>query len=160
MSKKATAKKPAAELPPDVQASDVNPKYDPDASLTWEDRKALLAQAGSDQFYPELTFYRTEAMGWVLTTLNIAKSRSRTSSADRTYGITVKDEKLCRVGSGPHVLQTVRVQLNKKNLERLSKYVDLWRRGMEMAGTTRDRISSRRAQGQVHRAEGRTSWIW
>ncbi len=160
MKKSIKSDKPLSDLPPDVKTSDVNPKYDSANSLTWEDRKALIERAGSDQFY-DLTFYQTKELGWVLTTLHISNASRRSSSQTaRSYGIQLSSEKLCRVGSGPHVLKTVRVTLNKSNLERLSKYVDLWRKGMELAGSTRDRISTRRAQGQAHRANGESSWYW
>lgn len=154
-SKKAEPKKAAApkvELPPDVIKSDTEyPTHDerPDTNVPEDIR------------YQGLTFYKTKSLGWVLCTLNISSGRRRygPSTTARNYGITM-DGKVCRVGSGPHVLATVKVYLTKANIERLGKYITLWVTGMSLAGETRDRISTRRAQGQVHRAAGRTSWMW
>lgn len=109
-----------------------------------------------------LTFYQVGGSGarsdrgWVLCTLNIGKGRGTA----RTYGIQLSNEKVCRVGSGPHVLQVVEVRVNKTNKDRLWKYVELHQKGLAAAGQIRDRISTHRAQGQIFRAEGRTSWSW
>lgn len=146
----AAKKLPPPDLPPDVTAADLEyPRY--------EDRADDVPM---DVHYG-LTFYKTTRLGWTLLTLEIrsGKRRYRPSTTDRSYGITM-DGGLCRVGNGPHVLTTVKVHLTKSNIGRLRKYVDLWTKGMAAAGDTRDRISTRRAQGQAHRAAGRTSWMW
>lgn len=54
----------------------------------------------------------------------------------------------------------VEVHLKQDNVERLRKYLELWTKGMADAGGIRDRISSRRAQGQMERAAGRSYWRW
>ena len=56
--------------------------------------------------------------------------------------------------------QVVKVHLSKDNLARLDRHVKLYLDGLAKAGQIRDRISSRRAQGQIYRAEGRSSWMW
>lgn len=152
----------AADLPPDVTPADVEyPKSG--TGLTYSE----LAELGLDSHH--LTFYRVAASGrdrapgWVLCTLHISNPGRRTSPAGqtaRTYAVGVADEKVYTVGRGPHVTAVVEVWLTKDNLPRLRRYVELWRKGMADAGSIRDRISSRRAQGQLHRAAGRTHWSW
>ncbi len=140
---------PVLELPPDVIEADT--KY---PSFETRVRTGLPEELT----YTPLTFYKTSAMGWVLTTLAIGGAGKQATA--RTYGITVEKQGLVRVGRGPHVLATATVYLSTENIARLQKYVDLWLKGMEGAGNTRDRISSRRAQGQMMRAQGRSSWRW
>lgn len=105
-----------------------------------------------------LTFYRTTAFGWVLCTLDISKGKA--GREKRTYAIGCVDGKQYRVGGGPHVQKKIEVYIKASNYERVSKFVELWLQGMEGSGAIRDRISSRRAQGQLHRAAGRSSWTW
>lgn len=137
------------DLPPDVQASDLE---FPKKHLPWEQLEAL-GLGGS-----ALTFYLVPSLGgWILTTLGISGAGRQATA--RSYGIGL-DGKTCRVGKGPHVKASVTIYLSADNVERLSKYVELWQAGMERAGEVRDRISSRRAQGQIHRANGRTRWTW
>ncbi len=76
------------------------------------------------------------------------------------YGVTVKDGRVVRCGNGPHVTREITVHLTKDNVGRLARYVELWKTGMAEANGIRDRISSRRAQGQAHRAAGRSHWNW
>jgi hypothetical protein len=146
-----------ADLPPDVIPSDL--AFAEDDRLSWDERKEL-----PEGCQYELTFYQVKGRkvnDWVLITLLIGKATGRRAgAADRSYAIQVSDEKVCRVGFGPHVLKTVTVRFKKSNLKRLQRYVDLWLKGMESAGSIRDRISTRRAQGQLYRAQGRTSWMW
>lgn len=161
------AKKPARPLPPDVTEADT--RY-PERPLSWERQKelGLTPEAG---WSGRLVFYRVGGasarrgeLGWVLTTLLIGHAGSRARAAgcatDRSYGIGVADGKVYRVGRGPHVTDEVEVHVSEDNVERLGKYLELWRRGMADAGAVRDRISSRRAQGQLYRQQGRTSWTW
>ena len=89
-----------------------------------------------------------------------AKQTNGPAPAGNVKGTITMDGKPVRVGSGPHVKATVTIYLKANNIERLQKYVDLWLKGMELAGTTRDRISSQRMQGQINRAAGKTSWSW
>lgn len=148
-----TAKKtPAQDLPPDVLAAD----------LKYPELGKFLPYAKQQELGLEttrLTFYKTKG-GWMLTTLAISNARRGSSFEDRTYAIGVADSKIYTVGGGPHVLTKVEVILTIDNVERLAKYIELWKKGMAEAGSIRDRISSRRAQGQLHRAAGRTSWRW
>lgn len=151
----ATPKPAASKLPPNVTAADL--KYpEMGHSLPYEKYKELGLERN------DLTFYETKAFGWVLCTLHIsnASRRQAAGTTDRSYAIGVADGKVYRVGRGPHVLNTATVYLSVDNLDRLMPYVELYRKGLEAAGSIRDRISSRRAQGQLHRAAGRTHWYW
>ncbi len=157
MTKKKETAPPPRELPPDVTEADLT-------YWTFDSKDFLPYDALPEGTSSRLTFYQIGGpnargdRGWVLTTLQISgKGRGTT---ERTYGIEVASEKVCRVGRGPHVLQTVTVYLTTKNLDRLRKYVDLHQKGLAAAGGIRDRISTRRAQGQQYRAQGRTSWTW
>jgi hypothetical protein len=150
-----------AKLPPDVTPDDLKwpaPVYEgdrvvqPSRHLPYSKLKELGLQSD------ELLFYKTARFGWVLTTLLIAKGRGNQPA--RYYGISVTDGQTVRVGRGPHVTDEVTVHLSTDNLERLMRYIKLWNTGMENSGTVRDRISSRRAQGQIERAAGHSSWRW
>lgn len=145
----ATAKKtPAAKLPPDVLTDDC--KYG-GTPLPYDENKPRT-----------LTFYHTEKFGWVLCTLHISNPSRRQAAGTtaRSYGIGVADSKIYTVGKGPHVTAECTVCLNQENLPRLQRYVDLYLKGLGDAGQIRDRISSRRAQGQLYRNAGRSSWGW
>lgn len=65
-----------------------------------------------------------------------------------------------RVGNGPHVLEKVRVYTRASRLEDLQQFLDLRHQGAIKANTTRDRISSRRAQGTQERSAGNSMWRW
>jgi hypothetical protein len=106
----------------------------------------------------QLTFYNTQGFGWCIATLLI--SRSTRGTSDRTYAIRVSDGAGVRIGLGPHVTDTVSIYLRKDRMEALKKYVDLYQQGAIKANTTRDRISSRRAEGVERRAAGQRSWTW
>ena len=149
--KKSQPSKPVGDLPPDVKASDT--KY-PAKPLAY----AVILELGLRDY--SLSFYRVKGMGWVLLTLGISGAgKSDRNSTARSYGTTMEG-KVCRVGRGPHVEKEATVYLSEENLPRLRKYVDLLAKGLADAGQIRDRISSRRAQGQLHRAAGRSSWTW
>jgi hypothetical protein len=149
-------KLPPKELPPDVLISDLKSDYAKDPMLPYGELRELF---GVDSPPGHLLFYNVKTFGWVLTTLKISGAR-RNQTADRYYSIIVKDEKLCRVGNGPHVTQIVRVLIKQKNVKRLAKYFELWKKGATDANTVRDRISTRRAQGQIHRQLGHIRWDW
>jgi hypothetical protein len=148
--------KPVSDLPPDVVAADT--KYPKLGTRIAYDQLKEMGLGFDSPWTGVLTFYRTQSIGWVLCTLPI--SGAGRGSTPRTYGIGVADSKVYTVGKGPHVLQVVEVRVTNSNLSRLTKYIDLWKKGMADAGSIRDRISSRRAQGQVHRQNGRTHWQW
>lgn len=136
------------ELPPDViEADSKRPSY--------EDSRKPWRQEGEEDLY-SLTFYKVQGSrikdNWVILTLPIDnKGRSYVISLDGNCG---------RAGRGPHVKAIVMIHLHAGNADRLRKYIDLWKKGMSDAGSVRDRISSRRAEGQVRRANGERSWQW
>jgi hypothetical protein len=134
-----------ATLPPDILISDC--KYPEHDDMAYE--------AGD---HGQLTFYNTTAFGWCIATLLI--SRSTRGTSDRTYAIRISDGAGVRIGLGPHVTNTVSIYLRKSRLEALKKYTDLYIKGSVKANTTRDRISSRRAEGVEKRAAGLRSWRW
>lgn len=158
MSKKATAKPAAMQYPEGIEAADTTYPKSED-SFTWSERQ----EAGLDDIY-SLTFHRVSGdharkeRGWMIATLFISKGHK--GQPDRTYAIGVDDEKVYTVGNGPHVSESFTLHFSKSNHKRLAKYVALYKKGLADASAIRDRISSRRAQGQVHRANGRTSWMW
>lgn len=118
-------------------------------AIAWDDRQFEL--------------WHVTAFGWCIPTLAISSSGSRSGrvgSQQRTYAVRVDDGAVVRIGRGPHVKQTLAVHVGPKNVERLQKFLDLRRTGEGKAGEIRDRISSRRAQGALMRAAGRTSWRW
>ncbi len=152
MASRKPVSKPVTALPPDITVADT--KAPPmGEGMSYTERKEFM---GDLPYY--FTFYQTQGFGWVLCTLGIGgKGRG---DAARTYGITVADGKVVRVGRGPHVLKIVEVYVSKKNKDRMARYVELLRKGLAEAGTIRDRISTRRAQGQINRANGMTFWHW
>lgn len=95
---------------------------------------------------------------WVIATLGISKSRR--GHADRTYGIRVDTQTICRVGNGPHVTRTLTVYPRKSRAKVLAPILELYTKGCGEAGLIRDRIGSRRAEGQLRRARGERSWAW
>lgn len=147
MSKKVT-KKIESDLPPDVISDDLK-------SGGYKDLFSEMKEGVQLPYI--LTFYKVQGSrikdDWVLLTLPI-------DNKGRSYVVQVSSGNLGRAGKGPHVKATVVVYLKKSNIDRLRKYLDLWFKGMIEAGAVRDRISSRRAIGQVHRANGRTHWSW
>lgn len=134
-------------LPPDIRAADL--KYPAmGRSLPWVEGRQ-----------DTLTFYHC-SFGWVLCTLLIsAAGRRRSGVPDRYYTIGISDKKVYTVGLNPRVKSVV-VYVSKNNVDRLAKYQDLHTDGLALAGQIRDRTSSRRAQGQLYRQQGRTSWTW
>lgn len=106
--------------------------------------------------------FRDGSIEWVIATLMISTGSRRNplASTARTYAVRVSNGALCRVGKGPHVKATVTVYVRKSRVKALESLMKLREKGAEEAHQVRDRISSRRAQGQVMRAEGRRSWRW
>ena len=114
--------------------------------------------------------WRTTSFGWVIPTLAISGGGLRARSAEkRTYAVCVgeaaTDRRVrrgaqVRVGLGPHVVEKLVVYVRKSRLAALQSYLDLRRDGAVGANETRDRISSRRAQGVRERAAGKYSWRW
>lgn len=142
--KKTPAKPTSIPLPPDVRVEDTKWSGEPRGKV--------------DPNTPHsLTFYLVQGRAmkntWVILTLAI-------DNRGRSYVVRTDTGGTGRAGSGPHVKAEVKVYLRADNLDRLGKYVELWKKGMVEAGMIRDRIGSRRAQGQIERANGRTSWMW
>lgn len=134
-------------LPPGVKLADLEWRSPPKSAYgtkKYDEWRQKNAHADPR----EITFYYTERFGWVITTLRIAAGRT----SERSYGIDLKGN-LVRVGNGPHVKKTLRVQIYEDRLEDLQKYVDLYNKGLEAAGDTRDRISTRRAQTAQRRRD-------
>lgn len=98
-----------------------------------------------------LTFYHSRRFGWCIATLAI-------NSRGRTYGITL-DGKVVSMGGRPDDV-VVRVQVTEARKAALQHFLDLKAKGLGNAGDIRDRIGSRRAQGQVERSLGKHSWRW
>jgi hypothetical protein len=95
---------------------------------------------------------------WFIANLRIGSGRGH---ADRTYATRISDGKTgFRIGKGPHVTDTITVYVTTKNKLRLAPLVAMADEGEIDANQIRDRISTRRAQGQLHRAAGRSSWRW
>lgn len=118
----------------------------------------------SDLRYPEkgrpvdtLTFYLCERLGWCIAVLPISRGRER---SDRVYGVRCDTGTLCRMGKGPHVKKEVTIYIAEDRALPLDRYLKLKRQGEVDANVVRDRISSRRAEGQLHRARGERSWRW
>lgn len=132
------------------------------AGIVAADLKAPKWQSNEQEGVPwdarTFDLWHTAAFGWCIPTLLIGKARGR-QSTDRTYAVTL-DGKVCRIGMGPHVTQTVTVYVRQSRLGDLQKYLDLRTAGSADAGSIRDRISTRRARGQQHRAAGDTHWRW
>lgn len=136
-------------LPACVEPADL--KYPTTGYLSYEAQKAL----GLDT--EAITLYRTKS-GWNVCCLLIrGKGRQAT---DRYYARGLSDQKLWTLGRGPHVLEEITVHVSAANAERLKPVIEAYVKGLGEAQAVRDRIGSRRAQGQLHREAGHTSWRW
>lgn len=93
--------------------------------------------------------------GWCIATLPI---NPRTN---RTYGFRVQEGGRSDVVTmGNPQTRIVTLYVTQKRQKALQPYLDMYRAGIEQAGAIRDRIGSRRAEGQVRRARGERSWLW
>lgn len=131
-------------LPKGILKSDLKYKA---KELTASQQKRLEA-LGLDRysmsfFSPRFEMLDIEACGWTIPTLLIAKAGRNSTYADRTYAITLKGT-MCRVGKGPHVLNTIRVFVTRDSFDRLFPFLELYAKGLKAANQTRDRISTRR----------------
>ena len=150
-------KKPTlAPLPFGILKSDLEyPKWN---------EKATSKQREANRIAHTLTLHHIDSErdakndGWVIATLPIGGKR-RAGYVERTYAIG-QDRKVYTVGQGPHVTGTVRVYVTNARLKALAPLVELYTFGMAEAGTIRDRISTRRAQGAIHRRNGDRYWNW
>lgn len=165
--KKAADKKPAAKTAAPKKVASNKKKYDfwqlydvPKTSPPEGTVKEDFIQPNfddKDKAVKTLKLLKTSRFGWVISTLPISKGKAGRS--DRTYGITMNGT-VVRVGNGPHVEDEGKLYVRKSRENALKKFTDLYDKGMSTAGDIRDRISSRRAQGQQMRKEGRLSWMW
>jgi hypothetical protein len=116
-----------------------------------------LAWPKGGRFTRSFELYLTSRFGWCVATLKIGNGRS---GPPRTYGASLKDGKIVTMGGGPHILDTKTVYLTEERTAALAKLVEFYEKGVEEAGLIRDRIGSRRAEGQLRRAQGQTFWHW
>lgn len=140
-------------LPAGVLESDlVYPSYQ---ERDKDESKRLNYDAGFD-------LWLISSFGWVVPTLAISRGGQRTYAVAVGEGVPrpARRGAQVRVGNGPHVLEQVRVYVTKGRASALKPYAELKLSGEVGANETRDRISSRRAQGQVMRQQGRSSWRW
>ena len=162
------------ELPKGILVSDLSrPKYvpgpetdgmtDAESDALWD---AHWAEQEKVRVEHTFEFYKTEQFGWVMLTLHISnpssRQRSRGVNTTRSYAVPVNDpDSIVRVGLGPHVTDRFTLYIRRDRLEALQFFVDLNNKGKAgSAGNVRDRISTRRAQGAMHRANGERSWRW
>lgn len=145
-------------LPKGIVASDLKyPSYkSKDGLVPWSAR--------GNSFELWVVGLSGEALEWFIPTLHIANASRRAgpgATTERTYATRVKDGKGgYRIGRGPHVKGTLTVYVRKSRVAALAPFLDMRTKGQEVAGQIRDRISSRRAQGALMRAEGRSHWRW
>lgn len=138
--------KPRPPLPDGILASDLKfAGYADQKDVPYDDR--------------EFELWHAARFGWCIPTLLIGRAGRSGQSTDRTYAVTLHGDPV-RIGKGPHVTATVTVYVTTKRLPALQRFLDLRREGAGKAGVIRDRISSRRAQGQLERADGNRSWRW
>lgn len=145
-------KTPDYPLPPGILPSDLDYPKAKDYLNPKPEEQTAYGYCDHGQF--ELWYI--DGWGWVIPTLMISSGKHRyrpSSDTRRTYAICVKDGKGCRVGHGPHVKKTVRVYIRVSRVEGLQTYIDLWKKGLEDANMTRDRISSRRMRSQQRRLD-------
>lgn len=148
----------APDLPPGVVAADM--KY-PETKYNRKTFKPIrgtevLARDHGD--HGQLTFYNVRGFGWCIGTLHIrnqsTRARQRHGEMEaRTYAVRVSDGGVVRIGLGPHVVGTVSIYIRESRVKDLQKYIDLYNSGSESAHQIRDRISTRRARGELMRRE-------
>ena len=141
-------------LPKGILKSDLSrPEYDPKD-------KIASGKNGSKYEWHTYQLYFTERFGWVVCTLQISPGKrgqparyyARTLGRMPVDGLSYSEKKdreagqQCRVGQGPHVKQEVTVYVKQSRLESLQWLIDEYNKGMESAGDTRDRISTKRAR--------------
>jgi hypothetical protein len=111
----------------------------------------------ADKKYPKkgyigsMEFLQSNRFGWCVKTLPI-------NGRGRSYGMSAEGT-VVTMGGRPDD-QPLYIYIHEGNQARLQKWIDLKAKGVGTAGDIRDRIGSRRAQGQVMRAQGRSSWRW
>jgi hypothetical protein len=156
------------DLPNGILVSDL--KYPeslpyPDGEMSDADWDARHAEQAKTRVEHTFTFYKTAQFGWCMLTLHISNGsrnqRARGVTTERSYAVPVNNpDSIVRVGLGPHVTDQFTLYLRRDRLDALKFYVELNNKGLAAAGNVRDRISTRRAQGAMHRANGERSWRW
>ena len=104
-----------------------------------------------DKLVETLTFLPSGRFGWAVQTLWINQRENR------TYAATM-DGSTVRVGNAS--VQPVTVYVKASRVKALQKWLDARQAGLDRAGEVRDRIGSRRAEGQIKRSQGLSSWRW
>lgn len=133
--KQVTAEK--TDLPKGVKATDTQyPKYN---------------EKKPDRYIDELRFLYSDRFGWVVQTLSI------NARQNRSYGTPLSGE---IVTCGNASSKIISVYVTESRQAHLKEWIDAKAKGMESAGNVRDRIGSRRAEGQVKRSQGLSSWMW
>jgi hypothetical protein len=145
-------KQGCAELPKGIIAKDLSYPDTRKGGDYFPDYKDL--DCHDHQF--EIWYVRN--FGWCIPTLDIGGAGRQATR--RTYAVAIDTGKVVRIGKGPHVTECHRVYVRASRLTELRKFIDLRTKGAGDAGSIRDRISTRRAQGQQERAAGNHSWRW
>jgi hypothetical protein len=131
----------------------------------WDDKDGFARDSSFDT--REFELWHTPGFGWCIPTLDIAAGRR--GQPRRTYAVLVRElpklsageaVTVARIGQGPHVTSQQVVYVRASRLKALQPFLDLRTAGLAAAGQVRDRISSRRAQGQQEREAGNHSWRW
>jgi len=103
-------------------------------------------------FYSEIKLWYVEGFGWCLPTLLIKNASRGSTTSNRYYAIRLKDNGLVRIGHGPHVTGTFKIQLNSKNYKKLLKVLmPLLEKGAVEANQRRDDLSTRRLNSNRYR---------
>jgi len=90
--------------------------------------------------------------GWCVATLVIGRNR--------TYAITLDGETIVTISTNRPGDAHIIVYLTTNNIARLKQYVDIHKDGLSRAHDIRNRVGSRRAEGQERRKRGETYWRW
>lgn len=104
--------------------------------------------------------FRSGQKIWCAGVLKIGSRAAGLGYGDRTYAIRLPAGTLCRIGGGPHVKSTRTLYLSEKRAKELKEFVAALEKGRAEAGQVRDRVSSRRVEGQLRRMRGERSWRW
>ena len=115
----------------------------------------------SDLVYPKwdskekviyhLTFIPSGRFGWAVQTLWINQRQNR------SYAATL-DGKI--ITAGNQGVKLLHVYVRESRVKHFQKWLDAHQKGLQDAGDIRNRIGSRRAEGQLKRAQGLSSWRW
>lgn len=146
----------STELPKGVTKYDLEyPKYDARLKVKgrkepggYKDPSVPMTPGGYDS---TLTFIESGRIGWVVATLSINARTNRTYAVDLEGSVFTVGNPASRV---------VTVHVKESRAKALTPWIEAHKKGLEIAGNVRDRIGSRRAEGQEKRARGLSSWRW